>query len=242
MGKSAFIASLLHYYPEMLNIYGVFYCKYGDVERSDGAQIVLSLALQIARICQPYREYILKDDYAQEVISKIEKNGWSGLFEDLVIIPFEKCEIEGIHLIVIDAIDEIGNTGDEQRKAFLKFLFKISKKLPSSIRLVVTGRPEPDIVEAFRNLNPFIIRQDDPNHVADLKVYLRTQLSTVLADVTEIDEAVDLVFTKSNKTFVYVVMVIDPIIESYEKISLQQLRELPDGIDEVRIINIYNKI
>ena len=237
MGKSAFIASLHHYYYGIFNIYGVFYCKYGIEKRSDGAQIVLSLTLQIAQTCKPYRDFILNEDYAKNNISQMGSLDWGELFYNLIVKPFKHCNIDGIHLIVIDAIDEIGNTGDEKRQVFLKFLVRISKKLPSSIRLVVTGRPEPDIVESFQILKPFVIRQDDPNHIEDLKVYLRTQLSTVLIDIVELDEAVDLILEKSNKTFVYVVMVIDPIINNDEKITLQQLRALPDGIDEVSLIN-----
>ena len=48
MGKSAFAASLIGKSILESRLLAVFFCKYGETKRSDGANIIKSLAYQIA--------------------------------------------------------------------------------------------------------------------------------------------------------------------------------------------------
>jgi hypothetical protein len=48
MGKSAFAASLVRKSILTDRLLAVFFCKYGEAQRSDGANIIKSIAYQIA--------------------------------------------------------------------------------------------------------------------------------------------------------------------------------------------------
>jgi hypothetical protein len=240
MGKSAYVSSLHYYHSDMFKLWGIFFCKYGITERSDGAQIVLSLTFQIAQACPEFKNQLLENNYALDIVAEMNSMTWNQLLEKLIIIPLSECKatlnennLTGKALIIIDAVDEIAQTGDRKRELFLSFLAYIAKKVPSFVRLLVTGRPEADIILAFQKLNPEIIYENDPNHVNDLREYIATQVNLRLTDKSEAEEAILLFMERSERKFVYVAMVMDGIKDN-EALTLASLHELlPKGIDDV---------
>ena len=60
MGKSAFAASLHAYYSIRKRLLGVFFCRYGAKNRSEGKNVIKSLAYQIARRFPESREKMLE--------------------------------------------------------------------------------------------------------------------------------------------------------------------------------------
>ena len=241
IGKTAFTASLQHFYPDIFTLYGVFYCKYGETKRSNGAQIILSLSLQISNICRPYKQYLFKDNYAQRIVFDIDNMTWRELMYSLIAKPLTSIECieyfkanDTIGLIIIDAVDEIDKTNNKERKEFLKFLIDFSHSLPQYIRLLITGRPENDIIEAFQPLNPLIISENDPRHIQDLQIYVRTQLKNKLLYKTELNAAVELFMKRSEGKFVYTALVMDQI--DGNEVTLESLKNaLPNGIYDVSI-------
>lgn len=72
-------------------------------------------------------------------------------FSTLITEPLKKLsdDVVGIILIVIDALDECDN-GDEprnSRRGLLQTFCESFTELPTYIRILITSRPEPDIVE-----------------------------------------------------------------------------------------------
>ncbi|THG95780.1 hypothetical protein EW026_g5931 [Hermanssonia centrifuga] len=70
-------------------------------------------------------------------------------FENFLQKPFEGITISGPILIVIDALDECGDSMAGQQLASL--LATHSQKLPSNFRLFVTSRPEHHIISQFEH-------------------------------------------------------------------------------------------
>jgi hypothetical protein len=69
------------------------------------------------------------------------------LFEYLILKPLEDLHIVGPILIVIDALDESGDTTG--RTGLHAFLAENLKRLPSNFRVVITSRPEHAILSAL---------------------------------------------------------------------------------------------
>ncbi|KAF9460309.1 WD40-repeat-containing domain protein [Collybia nuda] len=69
-------------------------------------------------------------------------------FESFLLKPSKSLKVVGPVVIIIDALDEAGDI--QSRKALLSILSKNLAELPSNFRIIITSRPEPDIVRALR--------------------------------------------------------------------------------------------
>jgi Cdc6-like AAA superfamily ATPase len=88
---------------------------------------------------------IVKDDTAL----RIDTRHYDVLLESLVLKPLKDLHIVGPILVIIDALDESGDTIG--KTGLHKFLAENLKTLPSNFRVVITSRPEPNIVSALAN-------------------------------------------------------------------------------------------
>jgi NACHT domain len=102
-------------------------------------------------------------------------------FEDLIICPLQLSKIHII--IIIDALDECEDK--EPVSAILSVMARHIHKI-SSVKFLITGRPEPRIKSGFRlrSLRPhtevFLLHEVDRSSVdQDIELYLRTHLSQI---------------------------------------------------------------
>ena len=78
---------------------------------------------------------------------RVRTRDYPTLFESLILKPLEDLHIIGPILVVIDALDESGDTTG--RSGLHTFLAKNLSKLPSNFRVFITSRPEDGIPSAF---------------------------------------------------------------------------------------------
>jgi len=110
---------------------------------------------------------------------RVGTRDYDTLFESLILEPLEDLHIIGPILVVIDALDESGDTAG--RNGLHTFLAKNLSKLPSNFRVLITSRPEDGILYAFdgapsarfkyMNDSELAARMDD-----DILTYLRMLL------------------------------------------------------------------
>ena len=86
---------------------------------------------------------VLKDNTSLRVGTR----NYRTLFESLILNPLKDLRIVGPVLVVIDALDESGDTTG--RTGLHAFLAENLKRLPSNFRVVITSRPEHSIVSAL---------------------------------------------------------------------------------------------
>ena len=86
---------------------------------------------------------IVQDDSSLRVRTR----DYPTLFEFLIIKPLEGLRIVGPILVVIDALDESGDTAG--RNGLHAFLAKNLSRLPPNFRVLITSRPEDGIQSAF---------------------------------------------------------------------------------------------
>jgi NACHT domain len=88
------------------------------------------------------------------------------LFESFILEPLSDLHIVGPILVVIDALDESGDTISET--GLHAFLAKNLIRLPSNFRVVITSRPEQAIVSALVEAQSVKIKyMDDPELAAE---------------------------------------------------------------------------
>ena len=146
MGKSAFAAMVVNMYSRSNRIVGYFFCRFDDVERSSGRNLIRALAAQIA-VSFPECRKAIKD--AAEKIN--DDATLSNHMTRLVEEPLKKFAHEHPSnvLLVIDALDEAYLEGSQERPIMLELLKSMINVLPSFVKVLLTSRPDEDIMKAF---------------------------------------------------------------------------------------------
>jgi hypothetical protein len=105
---------------------------------------------------------VVKDNTALRVGAR----DYDTLFESLILEPLEGLHIVGPIVVVIDALDESGDT--TSRIGLHAFLANNLIRLPSNFRIIITSRPERAIVSAFVEAQSVEIKyMDDTDLAAD---------------------------------------------------------------------------
>ena len=108
------------------------------------------------------------------VLGKVVKNNtalrvgtrdYDTLFESLILEPLKALHIVGPILVVIDALDESGDT--TSRTGLHAFLAKNLIRLPSNFRVVITSRPEHAIVSTLVEAQSVKIKYMDDAEISD---------------------------------------------------------------------------
>jgi hypothetical protein len=103
---------------------------------------------------------VVKDNTALRVGAR----DYDTLFESLILEPLKDLHIVGPILVVIDALDESGDTTG--RNGLHAFLGENLKRLPSNFRVVITSRPEHAIVSALVEAQSVKIEYMDDTELA----------------------------------------------------------------------------
>lgn len=239
MGKSAFAAKLVQRLTASHTLLGAFFCRYGDATRSSPARLIESIAAQCAINLPDARRVFIeafrksRPSSLVDLFNLLLKDPLISYSNDLNSVAHGKKQM----VIVIDAMDESGASTAE-RAPLLKLLRYQLKELPAWVKVIVTSRPEPDIVKALDTLNtnlecPFSIEENDTNHREDMQKYIASQLESFLKDPSELVEAVNIFMDRSEGRFVYAASVADELEESKGMVTLAALKErLPKGVGE----------
>jgi NACHT domain len=169
------------------------------------------------------------------------------LFDSLILEPLKGLHIVGPILVVIDALDESGDTTG--RSGLHAFLAENLKRLPSNFRVVITSRPEHPIVSVLVGAQSVkIMYMDDPKLAAETKndilTFLRGKLST-----NELGDYVEALAVKAEGLFQWAAvaceLVLDPPERFFydEKTCIKHLLD-PDsnrrGLD--KLDELYEKV
>ena len=102
-------------------------------------------------------------------------------FKNFILEPAKALTTVGPILVVIDALDESGE--ESSRKPLLDVIAKGISDLPPNFRILITARPEPDIIHAFNGNRHIFFEHmntiDEASNGADITLFIETQLSGV---------------------------------------------------------------
>ena len=133
--------------------------------------------------------------------------------------------------ILIDALDEL-EPGDTRRQ-FLNLVGQQFPTLPKSVRMIVTSRPENDIVACLDHLKPLELSGEDPRQREDLGIFIQSRGidATTLKDLSseERKAVVDFVVGQADGVFLAAQFAERAVIELQEqdlskKLSLEDVK------------------
>ncbi len=218
IGKSAIACHWCHTRKDVIAFH---HCIHGHTEKTDPKRILLSLAAQIAARSPEYERRLcaLGINELKETVAGDART----VFDNMLLKPLSGTfpVPDHVQLVVLDGLDEAGR-GEENEMA--SFIGEVRGGLPDWLRLVVTTRPEMDVIGYLGTLHPFILNASSRENLQDIRTFLRRELEDQKASDQVINEVVE----KSEGMFLYAYLVLDEIRSG--RLSLQQTADFPEGL------------
>lgn len=151
-GKSAIGHSIGRQF-ESIGRLGAFFCCNRDFVSERGPEtILITLAHDMAFMEPAFRRSLLETIHNNPSLSETSdiKLQW----EKLIVEPARSVATSLPILMIIDAFDECGTrTNNKSRETLLSLVTQHAYQLPPNVRLLVTTRPENDVMEALDDIN-----------------------------------------------------------------------------------------
>ena len=231
MGKSVISAVICKRMQEAGRLSGSHFCQHNNVRYRNPQLMLQSLA---CHLCQALPEYknTLVGQLSRHLGVELDNLGTEDLFALLFKEPLSIVADPGKNtLIVIDGLDESEHQG---RNELLDVVANQFAKLPIWIRFLVTTRPERNIAESLKHLQPLQLESSAEKNLEDIELFFRKQLQYVVnGDVT--DAFIKKLVAKSEGLMLYAYFLVDFILKN--ALLLQQgdvdLNQLPLSICSV---------
>ena len=177
MGKSVIAAEMCKRMQETGRLSGSHFCRHDKARHRNPMVMLQSLATHLS-CCLPEYKKTLVAQLSRNLVLDINDMEVADLFELLFELPLINLEEPGFNfVVVIDALDESEYQG---RNELVDVIAKYFNKLPLWIRFLVTTRPEINIVEKLKSLQPLLLEPNDEENLKDIRIYFEHQLSDML--------------------------------------------------------------
>lgn len=105
----------------------------------------------------------------------------------------------------------------------------------NGIGVVLTGRPDPELTQRLARYKPLVLRDDDPQNIADLKVYaddwLAQEVKAGKLTEPQAQAASEALLARSQGAFLYLTQARSAVAEGM--LDLTQPTDFPSGLTEI---------
>ncbi len=177
-GKSSIAHGIARLFDEMHRLTSSFIFIRREQSKPEAYRFFTTLARDLADRYPSFKT-ALGEVVKGKSSLRVGTHSYYTLFESLILEPLKRAPVDGPILVVIDALDESGDTTGTT--GLHTFLVKNLIRLPSNFRVVITSRPEHAIVSALQEAPSVKIKyMDDPELAAetdkDISTFLRGRL------------------------------------------------------------------
>jgi NACHT domain len=177
-GKSAIAHTIAHKFNQDKRLGSSYFFDSADKENIKPTNLLSTISRDIATLDHQWKMALFNvvkgDPSLQTTHSATDQ------FSTFILQPAKALAMVGPIVIVIDGLDE--SAKGDRRAALLDTLAKGVSDLPSNFRILITARPDPDIVNAFKcNRRIFCkyINTIDEANEADITLFVEAQLSHI---------------------------------------------------------------
>jgi WD40 repeat protein len=220
IGKTALAAKLVATRPQVV---AAHFCSFGHTQKSDARRGVLSIAYQLSTQLPEYQARL----NALPLQMIIAESDARTLFDRLILQPLlaNFPDPQRTLVVLIDALDE---ATQERRNPLASFLAVEFPRTPSWLRLVITSRPDPEVMYPMQAITAEVIDAASSENEADIRSFLQHALKSHLLDTRNADVVVDHIVQLSEGNFLYANWVRKEIIAG--RLSLAEPDALPKGL------------
>jgi hypothetical protein len=178
-GKSAIAHTIAQLFDQQKRL-GSSYCfDRADQVNRRPSNLLSTIALNLADLDHQWKSslsHVVKGNRSlRTTLSAAEQ------FRKFILEPANALTTVGPIVIVIDALDE--SAEESSRRDLLNILAEGVSDLPPNFRILITARPEPDIVKAFSGNQHIFCKHmntiDQASNEADITLFIETQLSAI---------------------------------------------------------------
>jgi WD40 repeat protein len=131
-------------------------------------------------------------------------------------------------VVLIDGLDEANRDGKNELAAFIASEFA---RAPKWLRLIITSRPDPEVIYPLQALTPHKLETSDPENARDIQQYLLRELATGGNRKQISNDIVQRIIERSEGVFLYASWVRQELAEG--RLSLGRPDEFPQGLGGV---------
>src|SRR5258706_11503208 len=244
IGKTSLAHSTCASLDERKHLAGAFFCRKDDPILSEPINILPTFIYKLAIMFPPFRTIVAK--HLRDHSNLTPESMQDTLFLDL-ILSLPPHHPEHPLVLVIDALDECGNTQSRPRLLkVLKVLTDTAAQAPW-LKIVVTSRPEVDIQDFFDTLAqssylPYDLATDQ-DASADLRTFTRGQFNLVASQWnlgTSWPEESDFnrVISRANGLFIFVKTLVRALLPP-SKNPKETLKAALQGSTETGLESLY---
>ena len=233
-GKSAFVAEMIHRNPGG-QVLAYHCCMADDRQTLEPGTFVLSIAAMIASRLPNYADQ-LEDPQVERILGADEAASNPGRALDqgiLALLERLPAPVEGVRLVLIDALDEALLVGDADGN-IVTLLAPRLERLPGWIRVVVTTRKEWTVLDRLGSVRAATIDAQAADNLADLGMFIEARLASpalaerLAASRVPVAEVQRQLREAGDGNFLYVKMALQDI--ERDLYSFARLDELPRGL------------
>ncbi|XP_068702287.1 uncharacterized protein [Montipora foliosa] len=232
MGKSVIAAEMCRRMQEAGRLAGSHFCHHDRARHKNPKVMMQSLAFHLSCLLPEYKKALV-EQLSGNLGVEINDMKVTDLFDLLFLEPLNRVTHSGFtSLVVIDALDESEYQG---RNDLLDLIAKLFKKLPLWLRFFVTTRPEVNIWDSLRDLQPLRLEAKDEDNLKDIRFYFKQSLVSDLLKVERPELVLDDLVQKSGGVFLCAQFLLDFIrAKCSTLLTFEQLEiTLPAGISSV---------
>lgn len=226
-GKSTLASHVVNFLEVCNNDCAYFFFKHLQTGKSTIAELLCSLALQMASTNESIRQKLLEMyDSGMTIDTKDERSIWRTLFATRIL----RVEFQQPQYWVIDGLDECANPA-----RFFPLVANIQKQV--RLRVFITSRPSLIFERAFSRENIPNIAEAIPLDatLSDIRIYLNEYSSYFLAESEEErQELVQTILDMSNANFLWTDLVVKKIEDAVSKEQVHNiLNSVPKEMDQL---------
>ena len=200
VGKSAVMARIADKNERV----GAFhFCIFSLLDSCNPFRFARSIASQLATQFPDYRAALEAAN-----LERLDETDPGSLLRRLVIDPLKAVKLEGPVLILVDGLDESRAYGG--RDTIAKVLCERLSDFPNWVRLVISSRKEPDILDSFSSYKPREIDTGCEGNRGDIRKYLKekaskTSLKELLSgERIDLENFITITMERSEGNFLFV--------------------------------------
>jgi hypothetical protein len=164
MGKSAVAARLAHFARSHTVAY--HFCRFDEPATRGPVEFICNLSFQLAARLPGYRTLLIRAvRYAGKPVDQFQQDElFTRLLADPLRYAIDGGQRDDRLLAIIDALDEAPEIAE--------LLAKRKDELPAWLALLITSRPDANVLAAFSGISPQVIVADDPRNCRDLETFI----------------------------------------------------------------------
>lgn len=216
IGKTAISTKLLQRFQ---NIAAFHLCRRSHSEKSSPRRAICSIAYQLSTQLPEYREILQTIDIKEE----IDRCNEAALFDRLITQPLSHNikHPDYTLAILIDGLDE-ATVGEKNIMA--QFIASEFDKLPSWIKVIITSRPDKEVMIPLQIYEPEVISPSCQSNIDDIGEYIDARLAEFISQAGYAAAKAQII-ENADGIFLYAQLVCDQI--SRNELSLDLPKSFP---------------